>query len=337
MLKLFQSIFGMDGGEEGRGRYPEALIDMAIERAVDGTDPRLRALPGYRKRLRAPVIHAADHVIALVDSLPAPLPAASRDYSGDPRLTALFASAEHLREVFAGDTVLGEFRDRHPGDEKLTALLLAERVEKNVLGMELDGEMLKREVAQVAVNFRGLRLVDPHVNEAETRRQLKRRAFDHLLSLALSRIAEVQGERVGLNRQRDLLRRKLSALQHGGWSFEEAGGDRPEPAAVQAELDDIEGQLNALGLDDRSLSGHLDIVTGLLEEAERQLWAEDIVLHLDRMNIQRDAHDASAREIRFQELHNARGRRLVMLLLVVDPGELPRREDAVSAAERYLA
>ena len=334
MLKLFQSIFG--GGEE-RGRYPESLIEAAIERAVDGTDPRLRALSGYRKRLREPVIHAADHVIAIVDNLPVPLPVSSGDYSGDPRLTALFASAEHMREVFGSDAVLSEFRDRHPSDEKVTALLLAERVEKNVLGMELDGEMLKREVAQVAVNFRNQRLVDPDVSEAEMRRQLKRRAFDHLLSLALLRITEVQGERAGLSRQRDLLRRKLTALQHGGWDFEDTGADRPAPAALQAELDDIEGQLTGLGVDDRALSAHLDIVAGLLAEAERHFWAEDIVLYLDRMNIQRDDQNASARQIRFQELHNARGRRLVMLLIAIDPGELPQRLDVITAAERYLA
>jgi hypothetical protein len=334
MLKLFQSIFGAG---DAAGRYPESLVEMAIERAVDGTDPRLRALPGYRKRLRAPVIHAADHVIALVDSLPEPLPATSDDYSRDPRFGALFASAEHMREVFASDAALTELRDRQPGGERVTALLLAERMEKRVLGMELDGEMLKREVAQIAVNFRGQRLVDPQVTEAETRRQLKRRAFDHLLSLGLLRITEVQGERAGLNRQRDLLRRKLGALQRGGWSFEDTGEARPDPVVLQAELDDIEGQLAALGMDDRTLSAHLDITTGLLAEAERQLWAEDIVLHLDRMNIQRTAQDSGVREIRFQELHNARGRRLAMLLVAIDPGELPQRVDAVTAAERYLA
>lgn len=334
MLKLFQSIFG---GDAGQGRYPEALVEMAIERAVDGTDPRLRALPGYRRRLRAPVIHAADHVIALVDSLPAPVSVTGRDVGGDPRLAALFASAEHLREAFAGDTALGEFRDRHPGNDKVTALLLAERVEKNVLGMELDGELFKREVAQVAVNFRSHRLVDPDPGEAEMRRQLKRRAFDHLLSLALLRITEVQGERAGLNRQRDLLRRKLSALRHGGWSFDDAGGERPDPARLQSELDDIQDQLAALGVDDRVLSAHLDITADLLAEAERHFWGEELVLYLDRMNIRRDPQFASAREIRLQELHNARGRRLVMLPVVIDPSELPRREDAVTAAERYLA
>jgi hypothetical protein len=334
MLKLFQSIFGAG---EAAGRYPESLVEMAIERAVDGTDPRQRALPGYRKRLRAPVIHAIDHVIAIVDSLPAPLPATSGNYAAEPRLTALFASAEHMREVFGSDTMLSEFRDRHPGGEPVTALLLAERVEKNVLGIDLDGETLKREVAQVAVNFRSQRLVDPGLDEGEMRRQLKRRAFDHLLSLALLRITEVQGERVGLNRQRDLLRRKLSALQSGGWSFEDTGGTRADPVPLQAELDDIEAQLTALGMDDRVLSAHLDITVGLLAEAERHFWADEVVLHLDRMNIQRSAQDGTAREIRFQQLHNARGRRLVMLLVTIDPGELPRRVDVVTAAERYLA
>lgn len=335
MLKLFKSIFG--SSEKNQGRYTEALIEMAIERAVDGTDPRLRALPGYRKRLRAPVLHAIDQIVPIVDSLPQPVVADTATYASDARLGALFASAEHMREVLARDAVLGEFRDRHPGGEPITALLLAERVEKNVLGMELDGEMLRREVAQVAVNFRGQRLVDPDLSETEMRRQLKRRAFDHLLSLALLRITEVQSERAGLNRQRDLLRRKLNALQHGTFSFEAAAGDRPQPAALQAELDDIEAQLAAIGIDDRVLGAHLDIVGNLLAEAERQFWAENILLYLDRMNIQRDAQSGSARAIRLQELHNARGRRLVMLLISIDPGELPERLDVVTAAERYLA
>lgn len=338
MLKLFQSIFDLvGGGNEARGRYPEALIEMAIERAVDGTDPRIRALPGYRKRLRAPVIHAADHVIALVDSLPEPVAATRRDFAVDPRLSALFASAEHMREVFAGDAALGEFRDRHPGGGRITSLLVAERHEKNVLGMELDGELLKREVAQVAINFRSHRLVDPDTDEAEMRRQLKRRAFDHLLSLALARITEVQSERADLNRQRDLLRRKLSALRNGGWSFDAAGGGRPDPDTLQAELDDIEAQFSALGVDDRILSAHLDITANLLAEAEKHFWAEELVLHLDRMNIQRDPQDASAREIRLQELRNARGRRLVTLLITLDPSELPQRVDVITAAEKYLA
>lgn len=334
MLKLFQSIFGAG---EAQGRYPESLVETAIERAVDGTDPRLRAMPGYRKHLRTPVIHAIDHVIALVGTLPAPLPAGRGDYSADPRLMALFASPEHMLETFANDSALREFgRGPAGGSERVTALLLAERVEKHVLGMDLSGEMLRRDVAQVAVNFGSHRLLDPAASEEQTRRQLMRRAFDHLLTLALTCIAEVKGERADLTHQRDLLRRKLSALQRGGWSFEHEPTAPQDPAGLSSELDEIEARLKKLGADTKVLQNHLDIVAGLLSQAERQLWGETITLNLDRMNIQRDAQDPAARQVVLQELHNARGARLVLLLISLLPGELPRREDFFTAAQRYL-
>jgi hypothetical protein len=333
MLKLFQSIFG---GGERPGRYPETLVEAAIERTVDGTDPRIRVLPGYRKQLRDPVIHAVDHVVALVDNIPAPLAAGRDSYAAEPCLGAMFASADRMLEVFGHDTVLTEFRNRAGRASPVTALLLAERVEKNVFGMEMDGDLLRRDVAQVAVSFRGQRLVDPAGGEEKARRLLKRRAFDHLLSLALARIVDVREERADLKRQRQVLRNKQDALQSGGWGFDEVQGAGAESAPLQSELDDIEAQLATLQADADLLGAHLNITTDLLADAERQLWAEDIVLSLDRMNIRREAQDASAGTIRFQELHNARGRRLVMLLVTLTLEELPRREDFFTAAERYL-
>jgi hypothetical protein len=334
-VKLFQSIFGR--GQETRGRYPESLIEAAIERAVDGTDPRLRVLPGYRKRLRGPVLHAADHVVALVDAIPAPLPAGSSGHGTDPRLAAVFASSADMLALFARDRALAErLSGPDRGAAQITALLLAERMERNVLGMDLAGESVRREVAQVAVSFSGHRLLDPRPSEEESRRQLKRRAFDHLLTLALTKITERRVERADLTRQRDLLRRKLTALKRGGWTFEQTGGDRPDEAALAVELDAITGQLSTLGADDAVLAGHLDLLAGVLETAERRLWVEEVSLYLDSMNIQRDPGDPSARHIVLQELHNAQGRRAVLLPLAIVPAELPEREDLVTAAQRYL-
>ena len=335
MLKLFQSIFS--GGEQ-QGRYPESLIEAAIERSVDGTDSRLRAVFGYKKNLRPSVIHAVDHVVALVDGIPAPLPAGRSDYNTDLRLKALFASADRMQEVFGNDAALNEFRaGSGKGAESVVALLLADRVEKNVLGMELAGDMLRRDVAQVSVSFRNHRLVEVTNNEADTRRQLKRRAFDHLLTLALARIADVHGERADLARQRDLLQRKLSALKRGGWSFEAMEGAQPEHKVLIAELQEIETTLTKLGTDSGALQGRMDIVADLLGHAEQQLWAGEFVAHLDNMNIRRDAQDASAQRIALQELHNAQGTNLAFLLVSLVPGELPRRENFISAAERYLS
>ena len=333
MLKLFQSIFG---GEE-EGRYPEALIEAAIERTVDGTDRRLRALSRYQKHLRPSVIHAIDHVVALVDGIAAPLTAGRADYSADPCLRAVFASADNMLEVFGNGAVLNEFRDSSLGrDKRVIALLLAEPSEKNILGVDLVDGQLRHDVAQVAVNFHGHRLVEPTTNEADTRRQLKRRAFDHLLTLALTRMTEARDYRADLSRQRDLLRRKLGTLKRSGWSFEAQQDARPEPEALSAELQAIESELESLGADSEVLQTRLDAVVDVLGHAEQQLWGGELVMHLDRMNIQRDAQHASAQRIVLQELHQARGHHLVMLLLSLLTGELPEREDFSTTAARYL-
>ena len=334
-MKLFQSIFGRS---ETRGRYPESLIEAAIERAVDGTDSRLRLLPGYRKHLREPVIHAVDHVVGLVDSIPAPMPAGRKEHGTEPRLAAFFASAASMLEVFGRDPALSDFLSGPDGASctRVTALLLAEQTKRNVLGMDLVGDRVQKDVPQVTVSFSGHRLLDPRCSEEETRRQLKRRAFDHLLSLALTRIAEVGVERDDLARQRDLLRRKLAALERGGWGFDAPEGGQPDPAALAAELDAVTAQLDTLGADEGVLRSHVDIVARLLGEAEQQFWSEDAALCLDAMNIQRDAGDRSARQFGLQALHNARGRNAVILPISIAPGELPPREDFITSAQRYL-
>lgn len=335
MFQLFHSIFGR---EEKHGRYPESLIEAAIERTVDSTDPRIRVLPGYRKLLRAPVLHAIDHVSSLIDNIPPALPADRNHYNDSTHLSMMFASVRHMQEVFIQDDALNQLRDSPPENfgQQVVALLLVKLDEKKIMGMDIVGDMLRRDIAQVAVNFSIPRLVDPAAVEEETRRQLKRRAFDYLLSLALSRISEVQHERTHLDHQRDLLRRKLRTLKYGGWDFDGLNQNNPAPTELQAELDRIEKELAAIGANDNLLRTHLDLTSEVLANAEQHFWAEDVLLHLDRMNIQRDPSDKSAREIKLQELHDARGRRLVMLLVSIPLDELPRREDFVTAAKRYL-
>lgn len=334
-MKLFQSIFG---GREAVGHYPESLIEMAIERSVEGTDPRLRLIPGYRKRLRAPVIRALDHVVALVDRFPAAVAAGLGDYRNDPRLSALFASGEEMQRVFARDRSLSEYLSGREGRgaERVTALLMARREEKNILGMDVVGDQVRRDVAQVTVSFSGHHLLEPQALEDECRRFLKRRAFDHLLALALARIAEARVERADLTRQRDLLQRKLRTMKRGTLSFDQPDPDEPDAAGIQAEFDAVSRQLQALGADAGLLKAHLEIVAERLAEAEHQLWSEEIELCLAPMNIRRDPADPSGHVIVLHELQTARGARAVVLPVAIDPRELPRQEDFIAAAQRYL-
>jgi hypothetical protein len=318
-VRLFQSIFGRC---ETVGRYPETLIEAAIERAVDGTDPLVRLLPGYRKRLREPVIHAIDQVVALVDAIPPPVPAGAEGYRNDVRLAALFASAEEMLRVFSRDKALLE--------------LLARREEKNILGMDLVGDQVRRDVAQVSVSFSGHLLLEPRTNDEDARRFLKRRAFDYLLTLALGQITEARVEREDRKRQRDLLQRQLRALRRGARIFEEPEAGQPDEASLQSELDAVSLQLRELGADEGVLKSHLEIVGERLGEAERQLWSEEISLCLGPLNIRCDPDDPSARQIVLWEMHNARGAAAVMLPIAIRPRDLPPRQDFVTEAERYL-
>jgi len=335
MLKLLQSIFARN---EHQGRYPESLIEMAIERAVDGTYPRLRALPGYAKRLRDPVIHAIDHVVALVENVPPPITATAAAFRNNPRLEALFASPEHLLETFSNDTAFGDFRNENPVDgNRATALLLAEYQEKNILGVEMVGDMLCRDVAQVSVTFRNQRLIDPAIDPDEVFKLLRRRAFDYLISMALATIVTAKGTRAELTRERELLKSKLVVLQKGGWSFADERREHPAAAGLPGDLDEIEAQLAQLNVDEHSMAGQLELLADLLASAEKQLWIEPLAFSLDRMNIKRPHQHPDARPLNVNVLRDARGQALVTLLVSFDPSEIPRRATLSENADRLFA
>jgi len=194
MLRLLQSIFGSGG--DGQKGYSEEIVKLAIERAVDATDPWLRSVSGYKKKLRQAVIHAIDHVIKLVESLPPPIPVHLGSNDEDLRLKSYFISAREMETTFAGDPGLAELR-RGPesGSTTIIALLVMEMQEKVIFGAELSGDIVIRDIPKVTVNFDDHRLVDPTGDEVQTRRNLKRRAFDHLLSLALKRLSFAKSER----------------------------------------------------------------------------------------------------------------------------------------------
>jgi hypothetical protein len=219
VLKFLSSLFAPPAeDDEGPDR---ALIDAAIERAVDGTDRRLRALDNYRRRLREPVERAVDHVIALVDAMPAPTEISAHSFGADPRIRAFFSSVDHLHSV------LGKLKDvrqyqAHCVDvaaDEIFGLLVMQKDERTVLGMELEGDAVRKDVVQVAVSFSHHRYIAPASSEKDTRWELKKRAFDFLIERALEQLALETRKRVELDRQRCLLRRKLDALRAGNWGL----------------------------------------------------------------------------------------------------------------------
>lgn len=337
MFELFRSFFATGG--PAAGKYPESLVTFAIERAVDGTDPRLRALPGYTRKLKGAVVHAIDHVIALVEGLPPAMDATRQSFGEDRRLAGYFPTADRLQEVLGAGGVLGDFVQRTGGigSDRIVALMMMEKQERTVLGVEQQGDMVVYDVPQVTVGFSNHRLVDPADAEAETRRLLKRRAFDHLLGIALGRIEAAGKARAGLEQQCRLLGRKLRTLQAGGWTFDPAGaGQTADLPRLEAQLEDIQKQLRELGSDTGTLKFHLDTLNDVLGRAEEQLWTTHQSVIVDRKGVKREQPSDDAIELEFPELNNADGRRAVALLLSIPRGEVRRRSDRLADAQRYL-
>jgi hypothetical protein len=334
MFKLFQSIFG--SGKAASGGYPETLIEMATERAVDATDGRIRAVSGYKKALRPAVIRAIDHVIALVDGLAPPLPLSRSAFGSNAEVSNYFASVEDMNAMLARDPELCQWQKSSGAlAERVVTMLATEMRERKVLGVALEGGQLRHDVSQVTVSFARHRCVDPTATEDETRRLLKRRAFDHILSLALGNIAEARGERRDLEKERELLRMKVKALARGHWGFDTGGdGEAASPEALQARIAEIDAQLGALGTG--QLQAHLDILVDTLSHADTHLWAERTVLCIDRQGVKQERPTVTAPAVGLSVLHNAAGQTQVARLVSVEHGDLPPPPDFLREAQRYL-
>jgi hypothetical protein len=337
LLKLFQSIFG--SGAVERGKYPDTLVEAAIDRAVEGTDPRIRALSGHRRRIGNAIPKAFDHIVSMVDGLGPPVEASPRTYVGNANLGAFFASAARMTEVFGADPQLREFLKSPAGAlaNPVLALLAMERTEKKVLGMELSGGQVVSDVAQVVVSFDQHRLVDPSANPEDFRRALLRRAFDQVLSLALGRIAAASGEHESLTAERSALRSKLRALQASGWGFarDGEGEARGDPAAMQARIDEIEKSLEAAGTSTGSLPRHLDLLVETLEKAAEHFRSEPASLLIDRQGVKQTKAGEAVAEVRFTELSNSAGRTLAVATVALPRDSIELR-DTIAEATREL-
>ncbi len=340
MLRFLSSLF-TTAVERTEG-LDETLIETAIERAVDGTDRRIRAIGQYRKRLHQPAVLAVTHVISLVDALPAPIEISSRAFGVNPFLRTFFVSTDHLREVLGGFKTVRDYLANLTGPvpEQIFGLLSMDMEERKVFGVALVGDTLRHDVMQVTVNFFNYRYLGPANNELDTRRELKKRAFDFLIGKALERIAGEQGKRRELDRQRRLLKQKLAAMKAGSWGLDAMLIDRERQhsdfAALEAEIETIEGELGQSHTDHLDLEESLACVVDTLSHPADWLASREIRLRLDSMGIKVEDSSAASKEIVLTEIFSGTGERRIILLGHIARADIPEPRDLWREAQRYL-
>ena len=342
MLHFLSSLFS--SSDQIAGQPGQALVDAAIERAIDGTDRRLRGLGHYRKSLRPAVEVAVRHIVGIVENLPEPIEISRRAYQSDARLRAIFVSPRHMEEVIGGFPTVQDYLKMHQGPvpKLIYGCLSMEYCEKKGLGMQLQGETLQREVAQVTVSFSDHRYVGPSDSDALARRELERRGFDFLIEKALQGMAASQVKRVELEQQLRILGRKLEKMQAGSWGLEQmlSSGEQPahpDVARLENEVQQLDSELMALGARPDELEQRLDGLVQLFGEAPEWLTVQPIEMRLDSMLVkQTDESLAGATDMEFVRVEARSGEQRIILPGYFPGAELPEKTDFMKQAERYL-
>jgi hypothetical protein len=194
-------------------------IQTTVERVVDGTDGRIRLVSGYRNKLQDVIRSSLAFADELVEQIPGGIEVNHHTFVSDPYVNAYFANVDDMRSIFSQSSEIKEFMEGYGDNEarECCALLCMHMSEKTVLGMELSGDILNKDVRQVAINFSDHRIYSPAPREPETRQGLKQCLFDGLVTNALERITQMRLKNFKLNSELQILksrqRRQQMALQ----------------------------------------------------------------------------------------------------------------------------
>ncbi|OOZ37461.1 hypothetical protein [Solemya velesiana gill symbiont] len=153
----------------------EDRLDEAIESIVTRTDSRMRALTRYKTRLREGARGLLLHIDNLVDELPDALLISKDTFLQDPQVSTFFSSIEEVNELCNQFYDMHDYliTPEHRGANEIFFILFLKYQEKTVLGSEIQGDILLREVQQTSVTFFGHQLLAPSVTELEVRHALK--------------------------------------------------------------------------------------------------------------------------------------------------------------------
>jgi hypothetical protein len=282
-------------------RKREERLQDAIEHVVNEINPRIRAIGGYRKKLRPCVQCSLDYCSELVTQVPDSIEVSSQSWSKEPVVKALFAGVQDLRIAFSDSEELHDFFTQHADAENCYTLLSMELRERTVLGMEMDGDVLKRDVKQIAVSFSDHRVVKPSFNESELKTNLEQRAFENLITYALERITELLAARHSLEEQHRLMDMQLRVAQLKNKSLETLIRDRSSDSidieALRKQAEHAGDELKQARDRLNTLNDYLDRIEEVLGQPQNHLSVRPISMCLNEMNIKLSEKSADSGKV----------------------------------------
>lgn len=281
-------------------------LSEAIERVIDGIDPKLRFVPAYQNKLRKEVAVSLEHIGRLVDKIPGPIDVSRKTFVSNPEVRAYFSTPDALQEIFSCGTELKTFFEQRGNDslEESCALLCANREEKKQAGLALKGEVLRRDVMQTSIHFFDYKIMSPAANEVDVRTGIKRCIFDGMITYALQHIATFKSERLDLANRRRMLHSQLRSRQAQG------NGLSTMLAEAHSQVDKLESDIKQAEKRLEEMTGEKDVLSFYLEEIRKVLeHPEDFIklnvacFRLNDMGVKvNDEADQSSNVVCFSEV-----------------------------------
>jgi len=322
------------------GKARKREVRAVIERLVDEVNPKIRAVTAYRRKLAWPVERYIAFSRDVISSFPGPV-AASRDtWSREPLIRAFFPNANDLLQVFSRSKAVREFFDANPGADECFGLLSVQRRERTVLGMEMHGDLLKRDVKQTSVSFSDPRVVRAAATEADLRAELEDRAFEATVAYLLEGFNTLLASRISLEAQKDLLdiQLRLARARQGSLQslLENGAGDEQDVDELNLQSRQTEQALGSARARLTTLDDYVTRICEVLEHPEKHLKVNQIHMRLNEMNIRQDSQsDARGQDLDLTEVSLGTLQR-VILITRFPRAELLEKQDFLEEAERRL-
>ena len=287
-MGILDWLFG--GNDEATGStVPPAVIEQRIEQIVRIINPRLKLVPGYRRKLVPAVEQAVLYCREIEAQIPPAIEASATVWAENPTLRALFATARDIPEVFSRSRAVQEFFEATPGAGQVWATLRFHCHEATGFGVAAEGGAIKHEVVRTCVSFTDKKVVLPSGCEHDARLEIRRRAFKFLLAEVLQQITSVDMQRQDLKAQRSMLQARLMILkgQRVGLEemLEEGAGGRQKIEDVERKLSENERALATFPGTGETLEEVIGRVREVLTHGPDYIRIDRTKLRLDQMNV----------------------------------------------------
>lgn len=156
-----------------------------IENFVDASNSKMRAAYDYAHKLREHVRALYSHVLQIADQIPPAVDLNPDAFRMNPLVNALFVNNNDIDKLFNADPDVDAFLRAQSKYQVpvLYAMLTAGKSEKRTLGIGMQGDMLIREIPQLAVNFASHKVHIPCTSSAELSAALKEYLFGRVVAL----------------------------------------------------------------------------------------------------------------------------------------------------------